>query len=313
SMLQLGYGYPMWHPDPDRTFQRNTAEGVFPGRRRSYYTQRQLRCLFSIFHSIPDPLNPPIQSDGYLSSMDVDLEKNKLMGKPSGDRGALLSLPHGLEGLYAKNASNWYKYALREGLDLNRHSLYLVTGRMKTNSWGIATFDQVVPERDRVMVIGKSDRLRLSYEPFFNWKKSGGASFTNAGPFPAQDISNQSLFIRGFKISLSEEVWSEVYYSEGRIITNENVIISDFPPKQILVHPLDIINEALLSQIPVARAAITHDNLWIEGCKEMNYDIEQITKAIPDRYLVCYRKDTKTCTLEPRIDNSSLYLRATDI
>ncbi|KAJ7708866.1 hypothetical protein B0H17DRAFT_971465, partial [Mycena rosella] len=67
--------------------------------------------------------------------------------------GAVLVLPHGaqlekLENLdnvrqyAAQNAESWYRYINgARGRGLGNGSLYLVTGCEKTQSWGMASFD----------------------------------------------------------------------------------------------------------------------------------------------------------------------------
>ncbi|KAF8984060.1 hypothetical protein BDQ17DRAFT_1437163 [Cyathus striatus] len=294
--------------------------------------------LFNIWYSAQDPINPSdlpedfvslplsqsetlfqlvVNYKGHLSNMDIVSEENE---NTSGDKGSLLSLPHGayqedsknqldLKDFISRNAISWYSYALAKGRDIDRHSLCLVTGSIKSSSWGIATFDKSVPERNSMLVIGES--LRTD-RPSLKWKKTGGASSSRTGPSPngiPENINNQCLFLRGFRISLSEEVWDGIWKVRTTVVINENGkrplhqanvnglgsrknrnnedisgvqssshtdlasnlgIISDLSLKNTLFHPLNEVNKMLFSVVPEAQVAITHDDLWIEACKEVS-------------------------------------------
>ncbi|KAF9009655.1 hypothetical protein BDQ17DRAFT_1323192 [Cyathus striatus] len=267
-------------------------------------------------------------SPGYnskISNLDIvtgtiENTKNISFTCKDGGKGGLLSIPHGastedlrseglLQEFISKNAISWYRYARHTcGIDLDRHSLYLVTGYMKSKTWGIATFDKSVPDRNSLLVIGKSND---DNSPYLTWKCCGEATHTRTGPTPDSGLAyenglqadeNQCLFLRGFKISLSEEVWNKILDPTDIVTTNDNgndsfsyseshkprgstrsnrnsgsgsgsqssshtdlgnkVSITSFPKKDTLFHPLTAINNALLSQVPEARIAITHDNTW---------------------------------------------------
>ncbi|KAF8995201.1 hypothetical protein BDQ17DRAFT_1207149, partial [Cyathus striatus] len=133
--------------------------------------------------------------------------------------GTILSMPHGasqedykneriLKGFIGRNAKHWYRYAIQCGRDIDCHSLYLVTGCLKSRSWGIVTYDTTVHDHYSTLIIGKSPDPE---GPVYEWKKSGKATTYRTGPVPdvttdtqsrIPDSENQCLFLRGFKISL---------------------------------------------------------------------------------------------------------------
>ncbi|KAF8986839.1 hypothetical protein BDQ17DRAFT_1436010 [Cyathus striatus] len=120
----------------------------------------------------------------------------------------------------AENAENWYRYALQLGYAVNRHSLYLVSGCMKSKAWGVATFCGKATSRHKnTPVIGQSYHTD---DPAYIWKRSGMGGKCRTGPLPRDpgildtetrlpDRENQCLFLRGFKISLSETAWQDIH------------------------------------------------------------------------------------------------------
>jgi hypothetical protein len=104
-----------------------------------------------------------------LSSNCSEFPGGEFIFKCSGPDGALLALPHGshlekLENLEsmrryaAKNAENWYKYINApegRGRGLTNGFLYLITGCEKSQSWGMASFQNVAAERE----------FQLSFKP----------------------------------------------------------------------------------------------------------------------------------------------------
>ncbi|KAF8991768.1 hypothetical protein BDQ17DRAFT_270246 [Cyathus striatus] len=380
SMFPLKKGYPLFFPQPDQNLPKEYRQkGVSHEDVGIITSDGAFDFLFNIWYSAQDPINPNdlpenfvslspsgsetlfqlvVNYDGHLSNMDIVSEESENTSDisytcKSGDKGSLLSLPYGayqedlksqldLKEFISKNAISWYRYALAKGRDIDRHSLCLVTGSIKSSSWGIATFDKSVAERSSMLVIGESHRVD---RPSLKWKKTGGASSSRTGPSPngiPDSINNQCLFLRGFRISLSEEAWDGVWKVRTTVVINENGkrplhqanangsrltkknrnsgdlsethsssrtdlgcnlgIVSDLSLKSSLFHPLNEVNEMLFSVVPEAQVAIMHDDLWIEACKEGYFDAEEFLKTIQDHFVVGYCNETRTCTVEPRIN-----------
>ncbi|KAJ7476138.1 hypothetical protein FB451DRAFT_268229 [Mycena latifolia] len=167
---------------------------------------------------------PSVQESDLLSSASQFLGREFLF-TCKGPDGALLALPHGsrlqklenLEGMRryaAKNAESWYKYAnAPEGLGrrLVNGSLYLITGWEKSESWGMATFQNLGVEKE----------FQLSFDPYpdpdagFNYRwRRGTPARTKDGigsSHEGQNLMNQTLFIHGFSISLGEGIWGKLF------------------------------------------------------------------------------------------------------
>lgn len=96
------------------------------------------------------------------------------------------ALQHGLE---------WYKFA-REigGRDCSDDSLYLVTGHDKVRSWGLTSFS-ASPGMGIVL-------LRLGISDTSQWKSFGCARFRRSDETRHPKTLNQSVFLRGYLISV---------------------------------------------------------------------------------------------------------------
>ncbi|KAF9011206.1 hypothetical protein BDQ17DRAFT_871896 [Cyathus striatus] len=342
KMFPLRHGYPIWLPQPDLnlpieyrrkgvsigdvgyitpsgafeflfniwTLPRNAADGVMDGFHSD--SPPELETSLRASHAPRDMISSisdiEWEVDGCTTDISYSFENE--------DSGAILFMPYGaseedykyernLKDFIAKNAETWYRATLQSGRDIDRHSLYLVTGCIKANSWGIATFRGTTSKRQSVLVIGESADPK---DPAYIWKKSVKISSARTGPRPDSaidiesklpDTENQCLFLRGFKISLSEEAWQDInvldvtlneraeppmdldktYGSTGGFKQRCNdgmahelslnlaqksltVSTSNFPPQQNLFHPLNLLNEMTLLQVSGARIAISHDNQW---------------------------------------------------
>ncbi|KAF8982518.1 hypothetical protein BDQ17DRAFT_816674 [Cyathus striatus] len=328
KMFPLRHGYLIWLPQPDLnllteyrrkgvsigdvgyitpsgafeflfniwTLPRNAADGVMDGFHLD--SPSELETSLRASHAPRDMVSSisdiEWEVDGCTTDISYSFENE--------DSGAILFMPYGaseedykyernLKDFIAKNAETWYRAALQSGHDIDRHSLYLVTGCVKANSWDIATFRGTTSKRQSVLVIGESANPK---DPAYIWKKSVKISSARASPRPnsATDIEsqlpateNQCLFLRGFKISLSEEAWRDInvpdvtlnkcaepsVYSDKTYgstsgfkqrcsdrMAHESslnlgqksltVSTSNFPPQQNLFHPLNILNGMTLLQ-----------------------------------------------------------------
>ncbi|KAF5365229.1 hypothetical protein D9758_005429 [Tetrapyrgos nigripes] len=134
--------------------------------------------------------------------------------KFSHSRGAVLMLPEGasradylnLDGFRkyaAKNAPLWYQFVNGTlGLEAGCSSLYLLTGYDKSACWEAAEFSH--PSKDQSFSIqftaglSNSGRLTLSHSSLLRSPVSSRCSD------PSNNLNNQSVFIRGFKITLRQ-------------------------------------------------------------------------------------------------------------
>ncbi|TFK38870.1 hypothetical protein BDQ12DRAFT_83332 [Crucibulum laeve] len=344
QMLPLKHGYPLWLPEPDFNLPLEyRREGISIGDVGIITPDGGFDFLFNIWLSSTHSINPRDLPESFDSSTPPERKTyrqnyffNPCSNISSGNvqsnvnwetseiaftcadknEGALLSLPEGAlredlknEGHLAEyistNAECWYAYARNiAGRAIDRNSLYLVTGCMKSESWGIATYSSCLSEGNNVLKFGKSP---LSRGPRYIWKQSNGAT-ARSGPSPDSDmevghsgdpLQNQCLFLRGFKIALSEEAWKDLCdktagyiktayssddspYIGGHHPTSSSsqsesssssshqlptqcqigVNLDIYPSKNHLFHPSDITNNILLSEIPQARVAIAHDDEW---------------------------------------------------
>ncbi|KAJ6500265.1 hypothetical protein DFH09DRAFT_945021, partial [Mycena vulgaris] len=133
-------------------------------------------------------------------------------------QGAVLALPHGsqlekLENMEhmrryaAKNAESWYKYVNGDrGRGLANGALYLVTGFEKSQSWGMAVFQEVTAQTAFRL------SLNTSLSDRYRWRASGPATTKTSRSLPIiDDPVNQTLFIHGLSISLGNGVWGRLF------------------------------------------------------------------------------------------------------
>ncbi|KAJ7707393.1 hypothetical protein B0H17DRAFT_1000475, partial [Mycena rosella] len=137
--------------------------------------------------------------------------------------GAVLVLPHGghlekLENLEhvrryaAEHAESWYSYINgARGRGLPNGSLYLVTGCEKSQSWGMASFNNVREE------------FQLTYKPTpgtdsspYNYHWRGIHARKNPTHHKTYDPQsggrlNQTTFIHGLSISLATGIWGRLF------------------------------------------------------------------------------------------------------
>ncbi|KAF8996273.1 hypothetical protein BDQ17DRAFT_1217796, partial [Cyathus striatus] len=177
-MFPLKHGFPLWFPEPDSSCSvEYCCKGVLVGDVGVITSDGGFDFLFNIWLEAQDPINPddlledfnslpcPVQRiipqaafvPGPNSKVSVLYLHNCLSRDISfickdGHKGAILLMPDGaykedlrnemhLKEFIAKNVFSWYRYArITCGLNLDRHSLYVVTGNTKSKTWGIVTF-----------------------------------------------------------------------------------------------------------------------------------------------------------------------------
>ena len=141
-------------------------------------------------------------------------------GKP----GAVLELPEGATLFEARNvrafdnlakshAENWYRHAhsARPGL-ISNGSLYLVTGCIKSDVWGIAVFDEssnfAEPVRFRIeQAVAENTTSR------YRWANTGTTA-CSIGPSD-QSIGEEGMLLRGRKITLVQDKWDVLTKQRG--------------------------------------------------------------------------------------------------
>jgi len=123
-----------------------------------------------------------------------------------------------------KYAETWISYAISTGRDIDRNSLYFVTGCTKAGDWGMATFNRSTREESSLK-LGQSTHPK---DPRYIWERSRGCRMARTGPGPDEELDNESavpqnqtLFIKGYKIAFSEDAWTRILAeSHGTIAVN---------------------------------------------------------------------------------------------
>ncbi|KAJ7686896.1 hypothetical protein B0H17DRAFT_1013209, partial [Mycena rosella] len=178
--------------------------------------------VFHLYHAPGNYVSAPS-----VQKVDLDQSTNVFPGGEftfncEAPRGAVLALPHGghlekLENLdpireyAAQHAESWYRYINgARGRGLSNGSLYLATGREKSQSWGMASFNSVREE------------FQVTYKPtpgagsLHNYRWRGIHARRN----PARDKTydsgaegsrNQTTFIHGLSISLGTGIWGRLF------------------------------------------------------------------------------------------------------
>ncbi|THU77399.1 hypothetical protein K435DRAFT_95149 [Dendrothele bispora CBS 962.96] len=200
------------------------------------------------YHKPGDPIYS-IGTKQYALGADVSTQLAGIPAEGSGgielkfeeNRGALLLLPNGATRVdvetiipfrqYAyQHCEEWYRFAENRGIEVENGSLYFVTGFDKTNSWENAAFSN--PTRDASVSlrlasgVGPGGRLQLS-------QSSNLVTPSVRGSSPAGCGMNQSVFIRGFKITLSSTAWFR-YKSPIKMMDLSSGALKGLKPKNIV-------------------------------------------------------------------------------
>ena len=166
----------------------------------------------------------------------TDLTYRELSISHTSDNGALLFLPDGasqdrlhnsaeIKQFIIKHAETWISYAISTGQDIDRDSLYFVTGCTKAGDWGMATFDRSMPWEESSLKLGHSMHPN---DPRYIWERSRGCGMARTGPGPDEELDNervafqnQTLFVKGYKIAFSENAWTRILAeSRGTMAVN---------------------------------------------------------------------------------------------
>ncbi|KAK0447007.1 uncharacterized protein EV420DRAFT_1276391 [Desarmillaria tabescens] len=227
------HGFPLWFPDPDSNLPPSyQATGTRVGDLGYITDDGAFAYLFNVYAPADDPINvgrvPPTSNlcQGFLlliysfvhsknctrSTMRVGFEFSC-----SSARAAILFLPDGAvryncnfpARLYehAKtNAQSWYQYFNGEqGREIRNGSLYLVTGCDKCHSWGTACFHYPSDHHSvslRFLIAGLGEVAGLISH---RWEVQTGIHRRNHQCDATSNLANQTIFIRGFTISVREQ------------------------------------------------------------------------------------------------------------
>lgn len=130
------------------------------------------------------------------------------------DQHDLLSLRHHLifEGEANRNGRPWYEFALRMApqMTISSDSLYLITGYHKTSSSSLATFHQ--PYGNSSFCAQFMAAPLVDDNP---WKMTSAAISCQTGYKSYKTTErNQTVFIRGYRIAIREDVFLELRQGE---------------------------------------------------------------------------------------------------
>ncbi|PPQ64815.1 hypothetical protein CVT26_002647 [Gymnopilus dilepis] len=203
---------------------------------------------------------------------------------------------------YARqNAPHWYQYINHYGRTLHANgSLFLVTGCDKANDWAIASFP-FHPGRSE-----DSLDLHYAWRPDFEcpWFDPGTAEakyYCPPEPLPkACSANNQCIFIRGMRISLSQQSWRKTLPFDDGAKLHYSLIL-DTPSK--FQRRLNSILCFLRLRLPEERAVdiVTNKDPHLF---HPNYVISQVLSAAhPDAELALL-DDTAWCSL---VNNASTF------
>jgi hypothetical protein len=127
----------------------------------------------------------------------------------------------------------WYQHAnVRFGRLAPNGSLYLVTGCDKTISWGVASFACSSQQRDISLKFTATKVAGVNITCGCTWETYIPAN-VRVGPYPdgggTQQLKNQCVFIRGFKISLRGRVMAN-WKGPAKLIDIDNAQGEEFLP-----------------------------------------------------------------------------------
>ncbi|KAF5316955.1 hypothetical protein D9611_003874 [Ephemerocybe angulata] len=236
NMLSVGEGLPCWNPKPFSPFI--PEYGISPGDVGTICARDGFKKIFNLWEGQPGPqplwmapssedrLPPnPWFSVGDTFAKGASARASFASGYPSfefncsgSSEGSVLAITSdayletlksvsGMRDFIMQNAAELYAYAVSRGdVESNNQPLYIITGCVKADTWAMAAFDESMEAPDDTLrLVTRYDDYRGMAQNFL-WTDRGRADVrcSNGG---GRGLKNQSLFLRGFKLTASESIW----------------------------------------------------------------------------------------------------------
>jgi hypothetical protein len=119
-----------------------------------------------------------------------------------------------LQDFIINNAPLLYQYANSIRRFENDESLYFITGCLKSDSWALAAFNERVDHPNNVLRLIQTGGSSETSAPNYAWTSRAMAeAWTGSNPTRGKDTytgKNQSLFLRGYKMTFSPEFRSRM-------------------------------------------------------------------------------------------------------
>ncbi|KAK6987476.1 hypothetical protein R3P38DRAFT_3101376 [Favolaschia claudopus] len=305
-MLSQKRGYPLFCPAPP-DHHPNINSGIAIGD-VGCIDEGEFDYLFNVFSSCPDGFNSLDMNDpnrlnttsevechdidpgSYFSStVEVQHEKDdtlEYLFHCSGTCGAILALPRGayqrrlkdggsrLRGYVVENSRNWYQHVHTTlGRDIDNGKLFLVTGYEKARSWGMAHYSEHLG--DQKFTLGFRDAPGSTG---YAWSSAAAPSQVQwKKHVPEYGPSNQTIFLRGWTISLAPKVWREEF-SGANSSTELVPPLSSRPPhlqagmglnpSSVVLettktcNPSVLMNAYISRRVPSATVVLSHTDDW---------------------------------------------------
>ncbi|KIO04627.1 hypothetical protein M404DRAFT_544691 [Pisolithus tinctorius Marx 270] len=358
------YGYPLRMPEPMSTLPQNYQDdGLQIGDVGTIDSRGQFDVLFNIFKRSDNPLhdsrgvpknfqpvqlgdvkysdNPispgPIHSHGIQRILqpgkprpaDYEFDTSTAAGAililPQGAVSLELSLPDRLREVARKSALDWFEFAKKHyGVEHLDRSLYLVTGFYKARSWSLGSFNNPTDATGKILA-RRDDTNHNIYLLEFTFPAD--CRHRDCGD---DSGSNQTVFITGFKITVSSWLPDPVVLRVTESETTWSILVrllkaclnrlrgfSDAHKQRAAIsvehspqlsqpfHPSDIINRFLLSKNRNAKVAITHDSQWMDMMKEGLRHEDLLHEDRLETFLTrCY-----TISVDSEGENSTVFLQ----
>jgi len=111
-----------------------------------------------------------------------------------------------------ERAYDWYKIAKEQyGANISGGSLYLITGFYKARSWSLASFDDATTTESRhIRVVPQDGEGTITGR---HWEYTFPVDYRDGPGYSGND--NQTVFIRGFKIAVRDDVLGWLSQAQG--------------------------------------------------------------------------------------------------
>ncbi|KAJ7601117.1 hypothetical protein C8J56DRAFT_26549 [Mycena floridula] len=330
GLMPLGHGFPLWRPKPMNMMGRR---GVQVGDLGYVTRDGGFVFLFNIHRDKDDPSQSRGAPDGFSPLQDmgevaeetehfvpgtrlvypvqVQAEAAQNTGDPL--HGVSLAVPKGatstdltftedLPMYLSRHAIRYYHFAnVKLSCDVSNGSLYLITGFDKASTWQISlggNFEATVLRKGELRTVKASYPVQLNRE---------------SSETPDEAAAEQCIFLRGFRISLSDQLFSRIglrvplddVLSETRGFRlslllkklKQTLISFVSSSKSEPYHPLKDINDKLIraNNIPIA---VTHDDVW----RSILLQLEGRLPTVKELY------NKVLSTQQPIIRNNALFL-----